>query len=315
MRTAKVFTLAAVCMFAVTAVFAQAKSSTVKTPKSIPATVIVLPDNPMGGVDEGLNTGLNNYLGAPLDVKTVTRDEALKDPKYSGFNLDYMPLYLIHKTPYVAEKFKDNIEKGYTRATDDFIVLEKDTRYGVHVNRERKPNVLEVFVMSQCPYGAMAEGKIIDARKLGRMPDHIKVDVKYIVSPGRGSEPFSSLHGSPEWEENVRQLIIKDKYPNKFWKYLEIRNKNYNSSLWDQAAEQAGINPNVFKKYWKRGVELLKEDMEYSREMGVGGSPTFLWEGRVTTDMGGLGNIPGLEGLAQTNSSFGGAQGAPSGQC
>lgn len=295
--------------------FAQAQKAAVKG-KPVPAVVIILPGDANGGVDTGLNSGLENFIGAPLDIKTVDREEALKDPKYKGLNLDYMPLYLIKKTPEVSKKFEEPIKNGYLKANDDFVIFEKQTRYGVHVGKPIKPNLLEIFVMSQCPYGVMAEGRIIDAQKLGKIPENIKVNIRYIVSPGANGQEFSSLHGAGEWEENVRQLIIKDKYPTKFWKYLEVRNKNYQSSLWDQAAEAAGLNPNIFRKYWKHGLELLKQDMEYGQQFGVSASPTIIWEGRTVTDINGLGNIKGLEGLAQTN--FGGqpgAQPAPAGQC
>lgn len=314
MKNVKLLAIVLSSVMLATAGFAQEK----KAPKGkpIPAVVIVLAGDANGGVDEGLNSGLENFLGAPLDIKTVNREDAMKDPKYKGLNLDYMPLYLIKKTSETSKKFEDAIKGGYLKTNDDFVILEKQTRYGVYVGKEAKPNLLEVFVMSQCPYGVMAEGRIIDAQKLGKIPEDIKINVRYIVSAGSNGQEFSSLHGTGEWEEDVRQLIIKDKYPTKFWKYLEARNKNYQSSLWDQAAESAGINPNVFRKYWKHGIELLKKDMEYGQQYGVGASPTFLWEGRVVTDINGLGQIKGLEGLAQTN--FGGGpagQQAPAGQC
>ncbi len=315
MKSIKVLTAVLAAAVIASTGFAQQANKTVKG-KPVDATVIILPDSQNGGADEGLNSGLENFIGSPLKIKTVTRDEALKDPKYKGLNLDYMPLYLLKKSAALEKKFEEAIKYGQLKVNDDFIIFEKQTRYGVNVNAKRKPNVLEVFVMSQCPYGAMAEGRIIDAQKLGRIPKDVTIDVRYIVSDA-GDGKFNSLHGTAEWEENVRQLIIKKHFPAKFWKYLEIRNKDYQSSLWDQAAEEAGINPKAFRKYWNEGIEMLKEEAKYSNEAGVSGSPTFLWEGQVTTDMNGLGQIKGLEGLAQV-SSYGNPQqggGAPQGQC
>ncbi|MDR0953476.1 MAG: hypothetical protein LBM71_04765 [Elusimicrobiota bacterium] len=316
MRSAKIISLAmAVFMLTATAAQAQKKTKKAAATKEIPITVIVMADNPHGGQDEALNAGLQNFFGTPLKITTVNREDALKDPKYKGLNLDYMPLYLIKRTPAVEEKFGQHIKNGMP-ATEEFVIFEKQTRHGVHAGRPRKPNVLEIFVMSQCPFGAMAEARVIDAKKLGRLPNDVQIDIKYIVGPGRGDEPFSSLHGTAEWEENVRQEIIKDKYPNKFWKYLEIRNKNYKSTLWDVAAEQAGINPKVFRKYWNRGVELLKQDMEYTQQLGIGASPTFLWEGQTTLDLNSVWQIKGLEGLAPSGqpASPAAAQ-APAGAC
>ncbi|MDR1684067.1 MAG: hypothetical protein LBR90_01210 [Elusimicrobiota bacterium] len=303
-------------VFAAGVCFAQAKKTTkAATPKNVPVTVIVMNDSTFGGPDASLNQGLENFLGVPLEFTYITRADALKDPKYSGFNLDYMPLYLLSRNAVSNEKFGEHISSGYLPATEDFIVFEKQTRQGVYAGMEKKPNLIELFVMSQCPYGAMAEGKIIDAQKLGVIPDNIKIDVRYIASPGRTEGEFSSLHGSAEWEEDVRQLIIKDKYPNKFWKYLEIRNKDYQSSRWDIAAEEAGINPNIFRKNWKRGVELLKKDIEYGEKLGVSASPTVIWEGQVVTDLNSLSSLPGLEGFSRVTGAAAQAAAAPAAQC
>lgn len=315
MKSIKILAVAFLLAVLSTAAFAQKKKAeTKKESAGIPATVIVLTGEKNGGVDEGLNAGLENFLGQKLIITTVDREAALKDPKYAGLNLDYMPLYLLEKNKITEEKFAQPISQGFIKANNDFVIMEKQTRYGVYVGQPRQPNVLDVFVMSQCPYGVMAENRIIDAQKLGRLPQDLQVNIHYIVSEGGAPDTFSSLHGTGEWEENVRQLIVKDKFPKKFWKYIEKRNQNYQSSLWDQAAEEAGINPRVFRRYWKHGVELLKKDMEYAKKFNVSASPTILWEGRVVTDMNGLAQIPGLEGLAQ---NYGGSPAAadPQGRC
>lgn len=316
---AVVFALALVCGIAYAAgtnTKTNAKATTKTTTNAkIPVTVIAMTGTQFGGVDAGLNQGLENYLGAPLDITIVDRNDALKDPKYQGFNLDYMPLYLIHRTKTVDEKFKEPIERGMLRTTNDFIVMEKETRYGIFANKEAIPNQLELFVMSQCPYGVMAENKIIAAQKAGLIPDNINIKVRFIVSPGRTADTFSSLHGTAEWEEDVRQAIVQLKYPKKFWKYIEEFNKDSRTTRWDVVAEKAGLNPNIFRKYWNDGVKQLKEDMKLANEYGVRGSPSFIWEGRVVTDMGGLSSIPGLEGLNQATTQGGAAQQVPQGQC
>ena len=308
-----VVALALACTFASAQTKTNAK--TTKSGAKIPVTVIAMTGNQFGGSDAALNAGLENYLGASLDITVVDREAALKDPKYQGFNLDYMPLYLIQRTKEVDEKFKEPIARGMVKTTNEYIVMEKETRYGVFANKEAIPNQLELFVMSQCPYGVMAENKIIAAQKAGLIPDNINIKVRYIVSPGRTADTFSSLHGTAEWEEDVRQAIVQLKYPKKFWKYVEEFNKDSRTTRWDVVAEKAGLNPNIFKKYWKDGVKQLKEDMKVSNEFGVRGSPSFVWEGRVVTDMGGLSQIPGLEGLNQAQSSQGAAAQVPQGQC
>lgn len=293
-------------------VYAAPAKTTKTTVKEVPVTVIVMDDDSTGGADAALNSGLEQVLGTKLNITTVNRSAALTDPKYQGLNLDFMPLYLVEKTPLVQEKFDRYIKAGQIKEHNGQLVFEHQTRNGVYANKELRPNELDLFVMSQCPYGVRAENQIIDLLKLERLPKDLKINVRYIVSERNGE--INSLHGSAEWEEDVRQIIIREKYPNKFWKYLEIRNKDYRSSLWDKAAEEAGINPRIFAKYWKFGLEKLKEDIKITEEYNVSGSPTVIWQGRTVTDMGSLGNIKGLEGFKQ---SYGGAaaKAAPQGQC
>ena len=149
--------------------------------------------------------------------------------------------------------------------------------------------------MCQCPYGVRAEDLIIKAKKDGKFPSDKTVRVRYIVNyhPSAG---FSSLHGSGEWEENVRQLLIAKYYPEKFWKYLEIRNKDYRSSRWDKAMEDAGINPKkIMKKFDSEGLELLKAEAAYVNEYGVSASPSLVWEGKVKLGLDSAAKIEGFE--------------------
>lgn len=309
-KFATIFAMLAICTGFVYAV--APKTTTKTTVKEVPVTVIVMDNDVTGGIDAGLNGGLEQVLGAKLKVTTVNRSVALNDPKYQGLNLDFMPLYLVENNALVKEKFGRYVEAGQIKEHNGQLVFEHQTRNGVYANKELRPMELDLFVMSQCPYGVRAENQIIDLMKLGRLPKDLKINVRYIASERNGQ--IDSLHGSGEWEEDVRQIIIREKYPKKFWKYLEIRNKDYRSSLWDKAAEEAGINPRIFAKYWNFGLEKLKEDIKITEDYNVSGSPTVIWQGRTVTDMGSLGNIPGLEGFKQ---NYGGAaaQAAPQGQC
>ena len=138
--------------------------------------------------------------------------------------------------------------------------------------------------------------------------------VRYIVNytADRG---FSSLHGSAEWEENVRQLLIAKYYPTKFWKYLEIRNKDYRSSRWDKAMKEAGINVDkIMKKFDSEGLELLKAEAQYTKEYGISASPSLLWEGKVQLGLDSAAQLPGF-GFLNPAPSSAGAAAVPAGSC
>lgn len=265
-----------------------------------------------GKEDPQLTAGIAQFLDMTPAVTHVSYKDADADPKLAPLDYSFLPLYLIKKTDAVRSKLEKHLQYGYALENEDFIILPHQTRTGVYNTKEAKPGVMEIFVMSQCPYGVRAEDLVLKAKKAGDAnADNVRI--RYIVdySDAKG---FNSLHGSGEWEENVRQLLIAKYYPSKLWKYLEIRNKDYRSSRWDKAMEDAGINPKkIMKKFDTEGLELLKEEAKYAKEYGVNASPTFLWEGKVQLDFGSASEIEGFGFL--NPSAANGEPAAPAGSC
>ena len=267
-----------------------------------------------GQEDARLTAGLGQFLGMEPVVTKMTQMQASQDASLANLDYSFLPLYLIKKTDAVRAKMEEPLKQGFVQETANYIVLPHQTRTGVYANKEAKPGVMEIFVMSQCPYGAMAENAVIAAQKNGTLPKDKTIKLRYIVNydPATG---FSSMHGSGEWEEDVRQLLIAKYYPTKLWKYLEIRNKDYRSSRWDKAMEEAGINPNkITKKFDSEGLELLKAEAAYAREYGINASPTFLWEGKVQLDFGTAAQIDGFAFL-NPNAAQGSAAAPVAGSC
>lgn len=310
MKKTLVFTLLAA--LAVTGFAAPKKTGT--KPAKAEFIIVESGEYAAGQADDRLTAGLGQFLEMEPVVTKMTQMQALQDASLTNLDYSFLPLYLIKKTDAVRKKMEAPLQQGIVQETADYIVLSHQTRTGVYANKEAKPGVMEIFVMSQCPYGAMAENAVIEAQKNGTFPADKTVKLRYIVSydPARG---FSSMHGSGEWEEDVRQLLIAKYYPAKLWKYLEIRNKDYRSSRWDKAMQEAGINPNkIMKKFDSEGLELLKAEAAYAQEYGINASPTFLWEGKVQLDFGSASQIDGFSFLIP-NTGRGGAGAAPAGSC
>jgi len=242
---------------------------------------------PQGKENAQLTLGLAQFVGLESNVKKLNLKEAQKRADFKNINIDFLPLYLIEKSEDTTALFDPYIKQGMAAENDNYIILARQTPYGVLANRAEKENLLEVFVMSQCPYGVMAENAIIASMNDGNFPKDVKVRIRYIASTV-GKDGFNSLHGPAEWQEDARQLVIQEDYPEKFYKYLYYRNKDYRKADWKEAAEKAGINPAKIEKNFEKGKKLLRDDIEYTQELGVGASPTFLWEGKVLTDMNGL---------------------------
>ena len=294
--------------------FAAPAKSPASTTKTVEITIIESPEYEAGQEDRQVTAGIGQFFQRVPTVRKVTAQQAAADEKLREISYDFLPLYLLKKTEGIREKLAEPLAMGQLEETKEYIILPHQTRLGVYVGKKANPNVMELFVMSQCPYGVMAENKIIAAQKEGKIPAGKNIRIRYIVSyhPARG---FSSLHGSGEWEEDVRQLLIAKYYPSKLWKYLEIRNKDYRSSRWDKAMQDAGINVNkIISKFDNEGLELLKAEAEYGQEYGIGASPTFLWEGQAQLDFVGASKVPGFEFL-NSSSNTGFPADVPAGSC
>ncbi len=314
----KAVILMVACLLAMPA-FAATKAKAKTTKKEVKPTIDIVvveaEDYPSGKQDPQLGPGLAAFLGGTPNLTAMTYEQAQQDPKLANLDYSFLPLYLIKKTPELRAKLEQQLAAGYVQENDDYLIFPHMTRTGVYREKEVKPGKLEVFVMSQCPFGVMAENLIIQAKKDGKVAEDQDIALRYVVSynPQTG---FRSLHGPAEWEENIRQLLIAKYYPKKLWKYLEIRNQNYQSSRWDKAMEEAGINPKkIMKKFDTEGVELLKAEAAYGEEFAVSASPTFLWEGKEVLDFGSVSQKPGLEFLNPAASRSQGGAAAPAGSC
>ncbi len=314
----KLIAILVVCAVAGVAFAAPAKKAA-KTAKKAPAkaefVIIESDEYKAGQEDPQLTAGIAQFLEAEPVVTKVSYKDAVSNEKLAGLDYSFLPLYLIKKTDAIRAKLEKHLQYGYAQENADYIILPHQTRQGVFNNKTAKPGVMEIFVMSQCPYGVMAENLVIQAQKDGKMPAGKDIRVRYIVNYS-DKDGFSSLHGSGEWEENIRQLLIAKYYPEKFWKYLEIRNKDYRSSRWDKAMDEAGINSKkIMKKFDTEGVELLKAEAKYTQEYGINASPSFVWEGKVQLDFGSASEIEGFGFLNPNAAKSGAAAAAPAGSC
>lgn len=318
------FILVAVLALPVVAATNQAAKPGAKTPakKTAPAKKLAKADfiiiesdvYAAGKEDPRLTQGIAQFLEVEPVVQKVPVAVAKTDAKYAGLDTSFLPLYLIKKTDALRAKLAQHIERGFIQESSEYIILPKQTPQGVYTDKKAQPGVMEIFVMSQCPYGVRAENLVIDAQKAGTFPADKQIRIRYIVGYDEVNG-FNSLHGSGEWEEDVRQLLIAKYYPSKFWKYLEIRNKDYRSSRWDKAMEQAGINAKkIMKKFDSEGLELLKQEAAYTEAYGIGASPSFLWEGQVKLDMGAAAEVDGF-GFLSPRAVNSRVPAAPAGQC
>lgn len=184
--------------------------------------------------------------------------------------------WLVHKqwgrfdpTKEVCDNQIDDTGNGKVDCADD------DCKYAAACRKEEKKK-LEVFVMSQCPFGV----KALDAMKevLEAFKKDIKFEVHYIAD--EEGEGFRSLHGQQEVDENIRELCAIKYYGKnyKFMDYIWCRNKNIRSDDWKACTgKETGIDAAVIEKCstGDEGKKLLREDIKIAQGLDVSGSPTW----------------------------------------
>jgi len=161
------------------------------------------------------------------------------------------------------------------------------------VTKSDKP-VVQLFVMSQCPYGVQAENSmkpVLDALK-----DKISFELRFIANAdGKGG--FSSLHGQAEVDEDLRQVCAAKYYPAAYMDYVICRNANIRSTDWQACATESKLDSAKIKTCSEgtEGKALLTENIKLADELNVGGSPTIkinsgAYNGQRTADafLGGI---------------------------
>ena len=157
--------------------------------------------------------------------------------------------------------------------------------------REEKKGVLDVFVMSQCPYGVMG----LDAMKdvLDAFGEELTFGIHYIAEETPNG--FESLHGQPEVDENIRELCAIKHYgeKNKYMDYVWCRNKNIRSDDWKSCTGSNDIDTKVIEKCstGDEGKKLLSENLKLAKTLKIGGSPTWLVNNRMTFNAVSAGDI------------------------
>jgi hypothetical protein len=144
--------------------------------------------------------------------------------------------------------------------------------------RKEMPRRLDLFVMSQCPYGMMALDRV--AEVLENFGASIDFHVNYIAD--EKGDGFDSMHGPGEVEEDIRELCAMKKYAKgfKYMDYVLCRNKAMGAS-WQDCTGSNGIDAKVIEKCAAgEGKELLRQNLKVAKGLGIASSPTWMANNR-----------------------------------
>jgi hypothetical protein len=171
----------------------------------------------------------------------------------------------------ICDDGTDNTGNGKVDCDDE-------TCQGKKVCREENKNKLDIFVMSQCPYGV----RTVDAMKdvldaFGKDTKAMNFELNFIGQ--ERNEQLTSMHGQAEVDEDIRQLCAQKHYNKKykFMDYVFCRNKDYRNADWESCAT-GGIQASVIKKCaeGEEGKQLLAESFKKANDLAISGSPSWL---------------------------------------
>jgi hypothetical protein len=193
---------------------------------------------------------------------------------------------------YVTKDGKSFVNENYMIPIEEEVSSETETE----ITKSDKP-IVELFVMSYCPYGTQAEKGIIPVVKL--LGDKIDFKIRYVDY---------LMHGEKEGKENLREYCIQKIAPEKFLDYMtcflegdgEVSSSGYitNGNDVNTCIAKAGIDTSELnscisetdKEY--SVTENLEAETNYPRfnvdaelndEYGVEGSPTLVINGQIVS--------------------------------
>ena len=133
------------------------------------------------------------------------------------------------------------------------------------VPKSDKPKV-ELFVMTECPYGLQAEKGILPA--FAALGNKIDAKIRFV---------HYFMHGDKEEQETYNQVCIRDEQAIKYYNYLNCYVIEGDSA---KCISQAGVDKGKMDSCVKaKAKDIYKTDSALSEGYGVGGSPTLVVNG------------------------------------
>jgi len=297
-------------------------------PKRVPVDLTILSDKRCKDCGQRVEMMKRNFQDRfpKLNVRELDYGDAEGKELYEKTKVGTLPAFLFHQN--VKEDAGYEQIQRWLQPAGDYLLLmtgstfdptkeicdnqiddtgngkvdcEDDDCKGQIVCREEKPNTLDLFVMSQCPFGTKAEDSMKEV--LDNFKGGLNFGLHFILNayneeqfnnlpPMRKSRCvkkddgmyYCSLHGEEEFNEDLRQVCAIKYYSkgNKFMDYIWCRNKDIRNPDWKKCATEAKLDPAKIEKCStsQEGLDLIKADAKLSEDLQIGGSPSFLGNNR-----------------------------------
>jgi len=236
-------------------------------------------------VDYGTPEGKSLYADTkkPL-LPAILFDEKVKqDPGYASIE-KYLGVagdtYGALKVGATFDPTAEICDNGIDDTGDGKVDCQDSTCADTMACRPEIKKRIDLFVMSQCPYGIQALNSMKDV--LSTFND-MSFNIHYIAGYDEATGTFNSLHGQGEVDEDIRELCAMKYYPenHKYMDYILCRNKAM-SGDWVKCATDNAMDAAKLRACSEgdEGKGLLREDLKLAEGLNVGASPTWLANNR-----------------------------------
>jgi len=196
-------------------------------------------------------------------------------------------LFQGREIPLYATADGKNLVQGVTPFEQIMQTQDATQTTPTEVPKSDKP-VVELFVMSMCPYGTQAEKGILEV--LGLLKDKIDFKLRFVSY---------AMHGKPEMDENTVQYCVQKEQPEKLYEYLICYLDKDGTENWNACLDTVGISKAKImscvrstdsefritegyndKSTWNNGqFPQYNVDKELNVQYGVQGSPSLIING------------------------------------
>ena len=156
------------------------------------------------------------------------------------------------------------------------------------IPKAKRP-VIELFIMSLCPYGIKAEQAVLPVA--GEFGDTVDFRMRFITQVGGDTiDKVNSLHGRDEVREDAREAMILRSSPGQFPAYLDSLAKNAcvlscgglkMDDFFTKTAAELKLDARALEAdaYGPKAVAMFRQDEADVKKYEVSASPTLVING------------------------------------
>jgi hypothetical protein len=241
---------------------------------------------------------------------SIKLDNALKNPIWNSQSIsgilikgdkNYDIISNVGKNELIGVQVNNKLDSLLGKNVIVFGSIKEPGKIDVLTIHSKKENTLELFIMSQCPYGIQAL-QFLFAKEPLLKNRGIKLEMHYILS--KAENTYTSLHGEQEIVEDIVQIILRDTFPQYFFEYLKQRIANPLAS-WEQIAKYIKIDSKSIAQIRLKITEnrnlILAQEYNYmiNNYTLISSSPTYIWENEIVNS---LTKVPGFQSTDSSNS-------------